>query len=186
MTGKRVDDVAGEMGAIGRRQRGALLALEVILQDQFAVVPGQDQVDAGSLEISVEQQLRVGDDNGASGGPMCRHRIDVDVRMVRRTRAIKRQFGVEFAGVIQRSTPKKGYYLHNIQQSPRAYHWKVHCETISCLCKSWAGRSDISAPRHLSRRDIRNEVFHGETTSIKLIFLIRTQEIQSSYMYIIT
>jgi hypothetical protein len=32
----------------------------------------------------------------------------VDVRMVWRTRAVKRQFGVEFAGIIQRPTPKKG------------------------------------------------------------------------------
>src|SRR6266404_2644030 len=70
VAGKRVDDVAGKMGTIGRRQRGALLALEVILQHQFAVVPGQDQVDAGSLEISVEQQFRVGNDDGADRRPM--------------------------------------------------------------------------------------------------------------------
>ncbi len=64
MAGQRVDEVAGEVGAVGRRQRGALLALEVILQDQFVVVLGQDQVDAGSLEIPVEQQMRIRDDNG--------------------------------------------------------------------------------------------------------------------------
>ena len=40
--GQRVDDVAGEMGAIGRSQRCPLLALEVVLQDQFAVVGGQE------------------------------------------------------------------------------------------------------------------------------------------------
>ena len=40
--------------------------------------------------------------------PMRRHRIDVDVRMVWRTRAVKRQLGVEFAGVIQRADPEKG------------------------------------------------------------------------------
>jgi len=67
---KRVDESAGKMGTIGRRQRGALLALEVVLQHQFAVVPGQDQVDAGSLEISVEQQFRVGNDDGADRRPM--------------------------------------------------------------------------------------------------------------------
>ena len=63
VAGQRVDDVAGEMGAIGRRQRGALLALEVILQDQFLVVLGKDQVDAGPLEIAVEQQMRVRNDD---------------------------------------------------------------------------------------------------------------------------
>ena len=36
--GQRVDDVAGEVGAIGRGQRRPLLALEVVMQDQFAVV----------------------------------------------------------------------------------------------------------------------------------------------------
>jgi len=107
VAGKRIDDVAGEMGAIGRRQRGALLALEVILQDQFAVVPGQDQVDAGSLEIPLNSSCASGT-TMARRAPMRRHRIDVDVRMVRRTRAFKRQFGVEFAGVIQRADPKKG------------------------------------------------------------------------------
>ena len=44
--GQRVDDVAGEMGAIGRRQRRPLLALEVIVQDEFVAVAGQDEVDA--------------------------------------------------------------------------------------------------------------------------------------------
>jgi hypothetical protein len=37
VTGQRVDDVAGEMGAIGRCQRRALLTLEVVMQNQFAV-----------------------------------------------------------------------------------------------------------------------------------------------------
>jgi hypothetical protein len=32
VAGERVDDVAGKVGAIGRRQRGALLAFEIILQ----------------------------------------------------------------------------------------------------------------------------------------------------------
>jgi len=70
VAGKRVDDVAGQMGTIGRRQRGALLALEVIPAAPVRGRPGQDQVDAGSLEISVEQQLRVGNDDGADRRPM--------------------------------------------------------------------------------------------------------------------
>ena len=59
MARKRVDDVAGEMSAVGRRQRCAVLALEVIVHDQFVVVLGKDQVDAGPLEVSVEQQLGI-------------------------------------------------------------------------------------------------------------------------------
>src|SRR5216683_6970267 len=110
MAGKRVDDVASKVGAIGRRQRGALLAPEIIRQDQFVVLVGQDKVDTGSLEISVEQELRVGDDDGARGSVqgMRRHGIDVKMPMRMRTRAIKRQLGIEFAGVVQKSHPKTG------------------------------------------------------------------------------
>ena len=39
MAGQRVDEVAGEMGAVGRGQRRAFLALEVIVQDQFLTDP---------------------------------------------------------------------------------------------------------------------------------------------------
>ena len=63
VAGERADDIAGEMGAIGRGQRRVLLALEVVLQDQLLVVVGKDQVDAGSLEIAVEQQMRVRNDD---------------------------------------------------------------------------------------------------------------------------
>ena len=38
VAGQRIDDVAGEIGAIGRGQRGALLALEVVVQHQLAIV----------------------------------------------------------------------------------------------------------------------------------------------------
>ena len=64
VAGQRADDIAGEVRAIGRRQRRALLALEVIMQDQLVVVPGKDQVDAGPLEVAIEKQLRVRDDDG--------------------------------------------------------------------------------------------------------------------------
>ena len=64
MPGQRVDDVAGEVGAIGRSQRGALLALEVVMQDELAVVAGENQVDARPLEVAVEQQVGIRNDNG--------------------------------------------------------------------------------------------------------------------------
>ena len=57
MTCRRVDNIAGEVGTIGRRKRSALLASEVILQDQFVVVLGNNQVDAGSPKISVKRQI---------------------------------------------------------------------------------------------------------------------------------
>ena len=41
VAGQRVDDVAGEVGAIGRGQRRPLLALEVIVQHHFVAVAGQ-------------------------------------------------------------------------------------------------------------------------------------------------
>ena len=55
MAGERADDVAGQMGAVGRGQRRPLLALEIILQHQLAIVRGKDEVDARSLEVAVEQ-----------------------------------------------------------------------------------------------------------------------------------
>ena len=64
VAGKRVDNVAGEVGAIGGCQRGSLLALEVIVEDQFAVIPGEDQINAGSLEITVEEQVGIRNDDG--------------------------------------------------------------------------------------------------------------------------
>ena len=48
------------------------------MQDQFLVVVGQHQVDAGALEVSAEQQLSVGDDDGIRGSMRGRA---IDVRM---------------------------------------------------------------------------------------------------------
>ena len=100
--------IAGEMGAIGRRQRGALLALEVIVQDQFVVVLGKDQVDAGPLEVAVEQQMRVGNDDRIRRR-MRRvrgNRLDVAMPMRMQARAVSGKLGVEFASVIQWATAK--------------------------------------------------------------------------------
>jgi hypothetical protein len=38
VAGERAHDLAGELGAIGRRQRGALFAAEIILDDVFTAV----------------------------------------------------------------------------------------------------------------------------------------------------
>jgi hypothetical protein len=52
------------MGAIRRRQRRALLALEVIVQDQLLIFRRKDQIDAGPFEVAVEKQVRIRDDDG--------------------------------------------------------------------------------------------------------------------------
>ena len=65
LSGQRIDKIAGEIGAIGRRQRRALFAREVILQNQFVIVFGNNEIGAGALEISVEQQVRIRNDDGA-------------------------------------------------------------------------------------------------------------------------
>ena len=76
--GQRVDEVAGEVGAIGRGQRGALLALEVLMQDELAVAVGEDQVDARPLEVAVEEQMGIRNNYGV-GRRMCRNLVDMEL-----------------------------------------------------------------------------------------------------------
>src|SRR4029077_19726705 len=57
--GQRVDEVAGEVRAVRRGQRGALLALEVLMQDEFTVTIGEDEVDPRPLEVAVEEQIGI-------------------------------------------------------------------------------------------------------------------------------
>src|SRR3954452_13664502 len=59
VAGQRIDDVASQVRAIGARQRGPLLALEVVVQDELVVIPGKNKVDTGPLELAVEKQLRI-------------------------------------------------------------------------------------------------------------------------------
>ena len=105
LAGQRVDEVAGQVGAVGGSERGVLLALEIVVQDEFAVVLGKDQVDAGSREIAVEQKLRVGNQDRIRGG-VRGQMIDVDIGGRMRARAVRRNRGVKFANVIQRGTAK--------------------------------------------------------------------------------
>jgi len=69
------------------------------------MVIGQDQVDAGSLELSAEQQLGVWDDNGIRRS-MRGRAIDMRMHSGVRNRAVNRQLGVEFANEIQWATKK--------------------------------------------------------------------------------
>ena len=63
MTGQRVDQLAGQMRAVGRGERLMLFAFEVLVQDELVIVTGEDQVDAGAFEIGIEQEMRVGNDD---------------------------------------------------------------------------------------------------------------------------
>jgi hypothetical protein len=63
VTSQSVDEIAGKMSAVGRRQSRALLALEVIVQNQLSIGAGKNKIDAGPLKIAMEEQLGVGDDN---------------------------------------------------------------------------------------------------------------------------
>ncbi|MEA2862546.1 MAG: hypothetical protein QOC84_502, partial [Bradyrhizobium sp.] len=70
---------------------------------------GKDQVDAGSLEIAVEEQLRVGDDD-RTGRRVRRGRkecFDMTVAVGIQSHAVSRKPGVKFAGVIQMAPRKK-------------------------------------------------------------------------------
>ena len=145
--GQRVDDVAGEMGAIGRRQRGALLALEVIVQDQFVVVLGKDQVDAGPLEVAAEKQMRVRDDDGVrrSVRGVLRKVSTCDMPMECRPEpsagSLASNLPTKFNGPPQKVNT---YIIFN----SLSLHitWQAHRETISCLCKSC--KFDPAEPSH--------------------------------------
>jgi hypothetical protein len=102
MPGQRVDDVAGEMGAIGRSQRRPLLAFEVIMQDDFMAVAGNDEVDARALEVAGEEQMRIRNNNGV-GRRMARNGSNMDMRTGVSTQAVRRQVG-KFAGQAQNGT----------------------------------------------------------------------------------
>ena len=84
---QRVDDVAGEVGAVGRGQRGALLAPEVLAQHELAVAIGEDQVDAGPLEVPVEQEMSIGDNYGVRRR-MCRNLVDMEIAGRRKMAAL--------------------------------------------------------------------------------------------------
>src|SRR5205814_992235 len=101
VAGQRVDDVAGKVSAVGRGQRGPLLALEVVMQHQFAVIASEDEVDARPFEIAGEQQMRIGNNDG-TGRCMRRNAVDMDMRIRMRALTV-RQYIVKFAGQAQRA-----------------------------------------------------------------------------------
>ena len=99
LAGQRVDDIAGEMSAVGRGQRRVLLALEVIMQDEFAAVAGKNEIDTGTLELCAEQQMRVGNDNGVRRNVRGVNRFGINVTARVLAQRIRNR-GIKFAGVI--------------------------------------------------------------------------------------
>jgi hypothetical protein len=90
------------MRSVGRGQRLVLLALEVVVQDEFIVVVGQDEVAARTLEIGAEQKMRVGnDDRIRRRMRMAGVQMD-EMGMI--PRAVRGNRAVKFASVIQRAT----------------------------------------------------------------------------------
>ena len=55
------------------------------------------------VEIRIEQEVRIGNDDGVRGR-MSRKRVEVDVGMRSRALAIRGKRGIKFANVIQRAT----------------------------------------------------------------------------------
>jgi hypothetical protein len=72
------------------------------VQDQFVVALGQDQVNAGALEVGVEQEMRIGnDDRIRRRMDMARIQLD-EVGMI--PRPFRGKSAVKLASVIQRAT----------------------------------------------------------------------------------
>ena len=101
VTGQGIDEIAGKMSTVGRRQGRALIALEVIVQNKFSIRAGKNKISAGSVKVSVEEQLRVGDDNrvGRSLGGVNRLYVGVTAQIP--AEPVNGYFGVNFARVIQ-------------------------------------------------------------------------------------
>ena len=72
------------------------------------IVLGEDEVDAGPLEVASEKQVRVRDDNciRRSVGRVLGKGLDMGMRTGMRPGTINRQIGVELANKIQCATAK--------------------------------------------------------------------------------
>ncbi|WP_249140601.1 MULTISPECIES: hypothetical protein [Bradyrhizobium] len=79
------------------------------MKDEFLTVAGQHQVDAGALEIAVEDQVGIGNNEGARRNlavALDGKKIDMAMGWGMKTLAIQGKRGVKLASVIQRGTVK--------------------------------------------------------------------------------
>jgi hypothetical protein len=87
-----------------------MFALEVVMQDDFAAVAGENEVNARPLELGIEQQLRVGNDDGVRWDVAGANRM-----RVKKTAGLFAQqignFGIEIAEVIHPVTAMVNKYI---------------------------------------------------------------------------
>ena len=110
MAGECVDDVAGEVRAVGRGDRRALVAPEIIVNDEIVPIMGQHEIETGALEIAVKDQVRVGNHECAIGHvAVCLRSKGIDMAIGGRsgTQAVQGNRGVKFASVIQSGHQKR-------------------------------------------------------------------------------
>lgn len=87
-----------------------VFAFEIVVQDDFPILAQKYEVDARSLELGIEKQLRVGHDNcaGRSFGAVCRIRLRKAPKIC--TEALSLRLGVDFTRIIQATAQ----YLKNL------------------------------------------------------------------------
>ena len=102
LTGKGIDEIPREMGAIGRCQRRMLLALEVVMQHEFAAVAGENEIDTCALELTAKQQLSVRNNDRIRRNVGGVNRFYVGLPTQMRAEVFRGPPGVNFSRVIQR------------------------------------------------------------------------------------
>ena len=109
LTGECADGLAGQAGAIGRRQCGPVLAAEIVAHDEFVAILRQHQIQTGSLVVAGKQQIGVGYDHDVRAVRGTTLGVNIDgmkiMRLRNRTQAIG-QSRIEFIDVIQMTIAK--------------------------------------------------------------------------------
>ena len=92
--GERIYDIAREAGSVRRGKGCSFVASEIIGHDDFMAVLLQDQVEARTLELGIEQEMRVGNDDRVVRRGMRASVLDVNELLSRFTRTLgKRRAG---------------------------------------------------------------------------------------------
>lgn len=160
VSGQRIDDVAGEMRTVGRSQRRSLLALEIVVQDNFTAVAGNNEVDARALIVAGKEQMRIRNYNSV-GGRMARYGATLDMRTVVSTQSVRGDIA-EFSGQAQ-TAPPLWLNLSQYQLSRLAYHRIVLSKpSIACASHGAPGRSRLGFPETFQTR----QVFDAEEATI--------------------
>ncbi len=65
ITRERADDIAGEMRAVRRGDRRALVAPKIIVNDELVAVMREHEIETRALEVAVKDQIRIFDHHRA-------------------------------------------------------------------------------------------------------------------------